>query len=194
MIKLGITGGIGSGKSVVSQILNLYGIPVYIADLESKRLTDSSAEIREKLTDIFGYEIYTGGKLNKTLLASRIFNDKVMLDKVNSVIHPVVKSDLSDWIESNSDKKAVACESAILFESGFNAMFDSVIMVLTPLDIRLQRILERDNTSYAKAEERIGSQMPDDAKAGLSDFVIDNSGDYSLLVQVEAILGTLNYL
>ncbi len=193
MIKLAITGGIGSGKSVVSEILRLYGIPVYIADDESKRLTESSEEIREKLTEKFGNDIYEGGKLNKPLLASIIFNDKEKLKTVNSIIHPVVRADLSEWLESYADSKIIASESAILFESGFNAMFDKVITVYTPLEIRIKRIISRNNTSYDNAKQRIESQMPDEEKVKLSDFVIDNSGNISLLQQIESVLTKLNY-
>lgn len=193
MIKLAITGGIGSGKSVVSEILKLYGIPVYIADDESKRLTESSEEIREKLTEKFGNDIYEGGKLNKPLLASIIFNDKEKLKTVNSIIHPVVRADLSEWLESYADSKIIASESAILFESGFNAMFDKVITVYTPLEIRIKRIMSRNNTSYDNAKQRIESQMSDEEKVKLSDFVIDNSGNISLLQQIESVLTKLNY-
>lgn len=193
MIKLAITGGIGSGKSVVSEILRLYGIPVYIADDESKRLTESSEEIREKLTEKFGNDIYEGGKLNKPLLASIIFNDKEKLKTVNSIIHPVVRADLSEWLESYADSKIIASESAILFESGFNAMFDKVITVYTPLEIRIKRIISRNNTSYDNAKQRIESQMSDEEKVKLSDFVIDNSGNISLLQQIESVLTKLNY-
>lgn len=193
MIKLAITGGIGSGKSVVSEILRLFGIPVYIADDESKRLTESSEEIREKLTEKFGNDIYEGGKLNKPLLASIIFNDKEKLKTVNSIIHPVVRADLSEWLESYADSKIIASESAILFESGFNAMFDKVITVYTPLEIRIKRIMSRNNTSYDNAKQRIESQMPDEEKVKLSDFVIDNSGNISLLQQIESVLTKLNY-
>lgn len=193
MIKLAITGGIGSGKSVVSKILRLYGIPVYIADDESKRLTESSEEIREKLTEKFGNDIYEGGKLNKPLLASIIFNDKEKLKTVNSIIHPVVRADLSEWLESYADSKIIASESAILFESGFNAMFDKVITVYTPLEIRIKRIISRNNTSYDNAKQRIESQMSDEEKVKLSDFVIDNSGNISLLQQIESVLTKLNY-
>lgn len=193
MIKLAITGGIGSGKSVVSEILKLYGIPVYIADDESKRLTESSEEIREKLTEKFGNDIYEGGKLNKPLLASIIFNDKEKLKTVNSIIHPVVRADLSEWLESYADSKIIASESAILFESGFNAMFDKVITVYTPLEIRIKRIMSRNNTSYDNAKQRIESQMPDEEKVKLSDFVIDNSGNISLIQQIESVLTKLNY-
>lgn len=193
MIKLAITGGIGSGKSVVSEILRLYGIPVYIADDESKRLTESSEEIREKLTEKFGNDIYEGGKLNKPLLASIIFNDKEKLKTVNSIIHPVVRADLSEWLESYADSKIIASESAILFESGFNAMFDKVITVYTPLEIRIKRIMSRNNTSYDNAKQRIESQMSDEEKVKLSDFVIDNSGNISLLQQIESVLTKLNY-
>lgn len=194
MIKLGITGGIGSGKSVVSELLKLYGIPVYVADIESKRLTETSPAIKDGLIHLFGTDIYTDGKLNKQLLASCIFNDKDKLQLVNSIIHPVVQEDQYRWFESHSDNMIVATEAAILFESGFNSMLDEVIMVYTPLKIRIARVMVRDDISIEKVMERIQNQMADEEKVKLSDFIIDNSGDKSVIEQVETILQKLNYL
>ncbi|MBB4035836.1 dephospho-CoA kinase [Dysgonomonas hofstadii] len=191
MIILGITGGIGSGKSTVSQLFELCGVPVYIADNESKRLVATSPVIRKKLTGLFGEELYEGGVLNKALLASHIFNDKQKLETVNAIIHPVVAEDFNEWLKHHKEKDIVAHEAAILFESGFNKLMNKVVMVYTPLEIRIERTMARDNTSREKVQERIQNQMPDEEKAELSDFIIVNDGTYSLIEQVTNIIQQL---
>jgi len=188
MIKFGITGGIGSGKTVVSEVLQLYNIPVYIADTESKILTDNSPVIRKKLIDLFGMEIYDGSRLNKSLLASYIFNDKEKLLEVNNIIHPEVYKDFTQWCTKHINKKIVALESAILFESGFNKVVDKAIMVYSPMEMRINRVIHRDNISREKVLERIKSQMPDEKKAELSDFVIVNDNSKSIILQVREII------
>lgn len=191
MIKLGITGGIGSGKSTVSQIFSLSGVPVYIADIESKRLVATSPTIRKKLINLFGEELYSGGVLNKPLLASHIFNDKKKLEIVNAIIHPEVERDFIEWVKKHAQCNIVAHEAAILFESGFNRMMDKVLMVYTPLDIRIERTMLRDNLPKEKVMERIQNQMSDEEKAKLSDFVIVNDNTKSLIEQVTNIIQEL---
>ncbi|MDR2949163.1 MAG: dephospho-CoA kinase [Prevotella sp.] len=191
MIKLGITGGIGSGKSTVSEIFSLCNVPVYIADIESKKLVVSSPVIREKLIQLFGEELYANGVLNKALLASHIFNDKNKLETVNTIIHPEVGNDFNKWIKNHSQYPIVAHEAAILFESGFDKMMDKIVMVYTPLEIRIQRTMLRDNISREKVLERIQNQMPDEEKAKLSDFVIVNDNTISLIEQVTSIIKQL---
>lgn len=191
MIKLGITGGIGSGKSTVSEIFSLCGIPVYIADVESKRLVATSPIIREKLTEMFGEELFEANVLNKALLASHIFNDKNKLNAVNAIIHPEVEKDFRAWIIAHAQYNVVAHEAAILFESGFDKLIDKVVMVYTPLEMRIERTIKRDNTSRERVLERIHNQIPDEDKVKLSDFVIVNDGAQSLIEQVLNVLKLL---
>lgn len=188
MIKLGITGGIGSGKSTVSEIFSLCNVPVYIADTESKRLVATSPVIKEKLINIYGEELFEGGVLNKALLASHIFNDKAKLEQVNAIIHPEVEKDFKEWVINHAHNPVIVHEAAILFESGFNKLMDKIVMVYTPLEIRLERTMKRDHTTREKVLERIHNQMPDEEKAKLSDFVIVNDGAHSLIEQVLDIL------
>ncbi|NDV69577.1 dephospho-CoA kinase [Dysgonomonas sp. 25] len=189
---IGITGGIGSGKSSVSEIFKLCGIPVYIADDESKRLTDTSPVIREKLTALFGESLYEGGKLNKPLLASIIFSDKKKLEMVNSIIHPEVRKDLLRWVEERkNDYPILATEAAIMFESGFNKLADKMITIYAPVETRIRRIVRRDNTSVEKARERINAQMSDEEKVKLSDFVIMADDRHSLIEQALEIIKSL---
>lgn len=187
MIKIGITGGIGSGKSVVASLLELLGIPVYIADTESKCLTASSPVIREKLTALFGESIYTAEGLDKKQLASLIFGNPERLKQVNAIIHPEVNRHFLAW----ADKQNVpicGIESAILFESGFNRVVDVTLMVYAPLEVRIQRALERDAVPREEIMRRINSQLPDEEKKEKSDYVIFNDGKQALLPQIAVIL------
>lgn len=191
MIKLGITGGIGSGKSIVAEIFSLCGIPVYIADVESKRITATSSIVREKLIRLFGNELYKNDALDKQLLASKIFNDPSALQEVNKIIHPEVEKDFCNWVKKNKNYDIVAQEAAILYESGFDRLMDKVVTVYTPLEMRIERTIKRDNSTREKVLERIHNQLPDEEKAKLSDYMIVNNGTKSLIEQVLDIIQQL---
>lgn len=191
MIKIGITGGIGSGKSIVASLLNLHGIPVYLADTESKILTATSPVIRGKLIALLGKELYTEeGLLNKKLLASYIFSNPEYLKEVNEIIHPEVKRHFTEWAERQLSEFC-AIESAILFESGFNQTVDKSLMVYTPLELRIGRAMQRDNVSREEIISRINNQLPDETKKERSDYVIHNDDIQALLPQVGRFLATL---
>ena len=183
MIKIGITGGIGSGKSMVAALLEVWGIPVYIADTESKHLTATSPVIREKLITLFGKELYTAD-------ASHIFGNPERLGQVNAIIHPEVNRHFLAWVE-RLNTPVCAIESAILFESGFNRIVDTTLMVYAPMEIRIGRILERDSVSREEIIRRIESQLPDEMKKEKSDYVIFNDGEQALLPQITAFLAGL---
>lgn len=193
MIKIGITGGIGSGKSTITNILSVLKIPVYIADAESKRLTETSPTIKEKLIHMFGADMYKNECLDKKLLASYIFNDKEKLEQVNSIIHPEVEQDFRNWVQKNKKSPIIAKEAAILFESGFDKFVDKTIMVYTPLETRIERTMHRDNCNRETVLARIKNQMPDEEKAKLSDFVVVNDNSSSLIEQILNILAELNF-
>lgn len=183
MTKIGITGGIGSGKSVVASLLEIHGIPVYIADEESKLLTATSPVIREKLIALFGTDLYTSDGLNKKRLASFIFSNPDSLRQVNAIIHPEVNRHFLAWTERQT-RQFCALESAILFESGFNNTVDISLMVYAPLEIRLQRALKRDGVAREEIERRIQSQLPDETKKERSDYIIYNDGTQALIPQI----------
>lgn len=191
MVKVGITGGIGSGKSTITELFMMCGIPAYIADTESKKLVASSPVIKEKLIKLFGEELYPDGILNKKLLASHIFNDKQKLETVNAIIHPEVEKDFRKWVQVHSNEPILIHEAAILFESGFNKLMDKVIMVYAPIDIRIQRVINRDNNQYADVLKRMENQMKDEEKINLSDFIIVNDETQSLIEQVISIIQQL---
>lgn len=190
MIKIGITGGIGSGKSVVASLLNLYGVPVYVADTESKLLTDTSPVIKEKLTALLGEDLYTEKGLNKKLLASHIFSNPEYLRQVNAIIHPEVNRYFSAWTKSQASD-ICAIESAILFESGFNEVVDKSLMVYAPMQLRIERAVARDNVPREEIVRRINNQLPDEVKRDRSDYVIYNDDKQALLPQVEKFLVSL---
>lgn len=189
MKRIGITGGIGSGKSVVAQLLTTFGIPVYIADEESKRLTNTSPRIREGLCALFGSEIYTERGLDKSRLAAAIFSDRAQLERVNRLIHPVVQADFDAWCRRQS-APFCALESAILFESGFDHIVDVRLLVYAPLEVRLRRATERDQAPREAILRRIQYQMPDEDKRRLSDYTILNDDCAALIPQVEQFVFT----
>ncbi|PNE24510.1 dephospho-CoA kinase [Tannerella sp. oral taxon 808] len=191
MITIGITGGMGSGKSIVAALLTVYGIPVYNADSESKRLLLTSPTIRRGLTDLLGADIYSpdGTTLRRAHMASLIFADPNLLARVNAIIHPEVGRDFDAW-RARLTTSVCAMESAILFESGFDRRADLRLMVYAPEAIRLQRVMARDNATEAAARQRMQRQWPDGRKIALSDAVITNDGRAALIPQVEAFVKT----
>lgn len=191
MIRLGITGGIGSGKSTISEVLKLLGIPVYIADIESKKLTETSSVIREKLIVFLGVDLYQNNQLNKKLLASIIFNDKTKLAKVNSIIHPEVDKHYTEWVNNHKDYKIVGLETAILYESNMVRLTDKTLVVYTPLEDRIRRTMLRDGSTREQVIERINNQMPDEEKIKLADFIIYNNEIQSIIEQTEKIITKL---
>ena len=187
MIKIGITGGLGSGKSVVSTLFNMAGIPVYVADDESKTLADTSTLIQGKLKKMFGEDIYMNGRLDRKRLASYIFSDEDLLKKVNDIIHPVVRKNFQEWVFKQGSGYC-AIESAILYESGFDDDVDIVIMVYAPVELRLTRAMKRDGATETEIMKRMNRQMPDVFKRQKADFVIINDDVQALIPQVDRIL------
>ena len=188
MIKFAITGGIGSGKSYVSSLLEERGIPIYNADLESKRLTMQDEGIRKELVALLGEDIYQGATLNKPLLASYLFANSDNAVKVNSIIHPRVKDDFRRWVESQKDVPLVGLESAILYESGFDDVVNQVVMVYAPKAVRLQRAMKRDNATEEQVRARMSAQMDDEEKRSKADFVLMNDGIMPLEVQLDDLV------
>jgi dephospho-CoA kinase len=190
MIKVGLTGGIGSGKSTVSSLLEVWGIPVYIADTESKRLTQTSPLIREQLISLFGETIYCNGEIDKKRLASCIFQDAECLRQVNGIIHPEVRRHFLAWA-ARQTASVCAIETAILFESGFNRDVDISVTVYAPPELRMERVIARDGVSREEVVGRMNSQMPDEVKKTYSDYIIYNDGRQALLPQVGAFICSL---
>ena len=191
-IKIGITGGIGSGKSVVSRLLGIMGIPVYNSDTEAKRITLCDEEIRYRLSDLVGQELFASGVFNRSLLASYIFGCSEHAEQVNRIIHPRVKDDFRQWVLARKGSGLVALESAILIEAGFKEEVDFVVMVYAPLELRIERAVERDNSSRNLVSKRIETQMADELKQKQADFIITNDGVTPLLPQVLELISLLS--
>jgi dephospho-CoA kinase len=187
MKRIGITGGIGAGKSLVAEIIKAMGYPVYNSDERAKELTDSNPKIKAGLIHLFGEEIYQNDKLNKFALAQAIFSDETLREKVNALIHPIVREDYNLWALAQNNS-LVFNESAILFETGSFKNFDAIILVYAPKELRIKRIMKRDNCSENEVLKRMNSQFSDEEKYRLTEFRILNDEQTPLLEQVEEII------
>jgi dephospho-CoA kinase len=192
MIKVGITGGIGSGKSMICKVFSKLGVPVYTADDAAKFLMDHNAEIKRDLISIFGEDIYTGEKLDRTRLAGLIFDDPGLLASVNKIVHPRVGRDFEQWCKSYNHLPFVIQESAILFESHAFHLFDYVILVTAPQEIRLQRVVNRQGMSREKILGIMNNQLPEEEKIVRSNFVLKNDGVTLILPLILSIYSEMS--
>lgn len=184
VIKVGITGGIGSGKSTVCKIFKLLGIAVFEADIVAKKLIDSNIEIRNYLIQLFGNNIYeSNNKLNKKMLADLIFNDESLLEKVNNIVHPAVRNEFVIWHQKQNSKYVIH-EAAILFESGFYKMMDFNILVSAPKQTRIDRVVKRDKIQPEMVELRIKKQWNDEEKLKLANIELVNDNKHLLIPQI----------
>ncbi|MDG1148044.1 MAG: dephospho-CoA kinase [Crocinitomicaceae bacterium] len=189
-MKVGITGGIGSGKSIVSELIKTMGYRVFNSDAISKQLVNEDPVIVDGLTALFGEEIYCNNQLNKELLAKIIFSDDAARLSVNKLIHPRVRNAF-DLFASKQTNGISFNEAAILFETGADKNFDKVILVTSPKALKISRIIYRDNCSKENVEVRMSKQWTDDQKIPLADFVVINDEKMPLISQVEAIVNQL---
>jgi len=185
MLKIGLSGNIGSGKSLVCQVFEKLSVPIFNADIEAKKILDGST-LRPKLLAVFGTDIEDLDKdiINRKKLAAIVFADKEALEKLNALIHPQLRIEFKNWCLQHKKEKYVIQEAAILFENGFTDLFDKTIVVAAPQNIRLQRVMERDGTSKADVLARMENQWSDSKKEAASDFIIYNDGNELILPQV----------
>lgn len=189
---VGLTGGIGSGKSTIVKMFSAFqNIAVYIADIEAKKLMNSSTKIKTELIANFGEDTYINNELNRAYLASIVFKDKEKLAVLNSIVHPVVNDHLQAFIKQNKNKAYVLYENAILFENGSDAFCDKIITVTTPEEIRIQRVVKRDNVTVQEVKNRIKNQWSETKKTLQSNYVIEN---LTLSKAKEQVLKIHNYL
>ena len=185
MKQIGITGGIGSGKSTICKIFRLLGVPVYEADAEAKELQNSNPEIKKGLINLFGQDIYwENGKLDRKKLASYIFSDNSLLEKVNQLVHPVVHAHYEHWLTLNSRASYIVYEAAILFESGFYNNMDEVILVTAPEEMRIERVSKRDLLTTEEIKSRLRNQWPEEKKRELAHYIIENDNSSLIIPQV----------
>ena len=189
MVIIGVTGGIGCGKSYVSAKMQLRGIPVYDSDSRAKLITATNPFVKRDLVELVGPALYCSccGQFQKEVLAKFIFSDSENMAKVNAVIHPRVRDDFRQWADKYRSKDFCIMESAILFESGFDSEVDFKVCVDAPLELRIQRCMKRDNTSREAVLERIKNQMGQDEKCGRADFVIVNDDVHALEPQIDEL-------
>lgn len=189
---VGITGGIGGGKSTLADKLRAEGFEVYDSDMEARRLQNEHPVIREQLIELFGEDIYTEHGLNRSVIASMVFTNKDLLLKLNKVVHPVVEAHFQNWVEQNSGSKFLFVESAILFESGFNKFVDKVIVITAAEEIRIKRVMKRDGSTVEQVQARMSSQISEDYKTSKADFIIHSDDNMPLLDKMRRILQELN--
>lgn len=181
---IGITGGIGSGKSTVCKVFKLLGVPVFEADIVAGKLINSNSEIRNELVQLFGNDIYsTDKKLNRKKLAELIFNSDVLLEKVNNIVHPAVRNEFLNWIKQQKPAYVIH-EAAILFESGFYKMMDFTILVSASEELRLERVMMRDNISREQVMARMAKQWTDAEKRKLATLELVNDNKNLLIPQI----------
>jgi dephospho-CoA kinase len=185
--KIGLTGGIGSGKSTIARILLAMGYPVYFSDDRSKQLTQTHPEIRRGLTELIGEQIYKGNQLDRSALALAIFSDDALRVKVNQIIHPIVRLDFDCWVEDQTSS-FIFNEAAILFETGASEHFDAMVLVTAPEALRIERVMKRDLCSREEVMQRINHQWSDERKIKLADVVLVNDDVQPLIRQVEHML------
>ncbi|GGC21355.1 dephospho-CoA kinase [Parapedobacter defluvii] len=186
-LKIGVTGGIGSGKSVVCRIFNVLGIPVFDADAEAKRLMTIDASLRNAIRAEFGTEAYhEDGTLNRPYLADQVFNDEQRLKILNGLVHPVVIRKGEQWAQQQKAPYTIK-EAALLFESGSFKLNHYTILVSAPVGIRIERVMQRDGVTAEQVKARMERQWPDERKRQLADFVIVNDGIQALIPQVLAL-------
>ncbi|WP_367388834.1 dephospho-CoA kinase [Lewinella sp. LCG006] len=184
-LRIGITGGIGSGKTTVCQIFASLGIPVYYADDRAKWLMGNAPQLIAALKDAFGEKTYTEqGTLDRAYLAELVFNNQEQLDILNSIVHPSVREDGIRWDEQHQDTPYTLREAALLYESGIYQLLDQIITVTAPEALRIQRVMERDGLREEQVKARMDKQWPEEKKVALADFVIHNDGQHSLIRQV----------
>ena len=187
---IGLTGGIGSGKTTLAMYIESLEIPVFIADDEAKKLMQS-AEVLGKIKAVFGEAIFEKGQLNRQQLATIVFSNPEKLSQLNGIIHPAVKKQFTIWLDQHQSAPFVVYEAAILFESGSYQNCDSIITITTPLEDRIARVMQRDNSSREQVLDRINAQWTDEQRAAKSNFIIENTDPQNAKSQLDEILKIL---
>ena len=175
MVKVGLTGGIGSGKTTVSNFLLDYGIPVYNSDSKGKTLMNTNLELKNKIVSIFGERVYDNGILNTNLLSSIVFNDSTKIEQLNNLVHPKVADNFKQWIVENNNQPILVKEAAILIESRAYLNMDKIILIVSQKSTRINRVSKRDNSDLDSIEKRINHQLTDNEKIKYADYIIENN-------------------
>lgn len=183
MIKVGLTGGIGSGKTMVAGVFEQLGIPIYHADDRAKQLYLSDERLKREVVELLGPQAYVEDRLNRPWIAERVFNDQELLERLNGLVHPAVGRDFYNWIEEQRAPYIIK-EAAIMFESGAHLALDEVILVSAPIEVRLERVMKRDGLSQAEIRQRMARQWSEEQRRELSQHEINNDGHHLVLPQI----------
>jgi dephospho-CoA kinase len=185
MLKIGVTGGIGSGKTTVCRVFEVLNVPVYYSDQRTKEIMAENEMLKNELISAFGDQVYNEkGILNTAYLASVVFNDQQKLNILNNLVHPYVLIDFETWCKKQQNQKYIILESAIIYESGIENLLDDVIVIDAPIETRYKRIIDRDKASAEEVRQRIDKQMPSGEKLKLADHIIFNDGKRSIIDQI----------
>lgn len=185
MLKVGVTGGIGSGKTTVCQLFELLGVPVFYSDQISKKILAEDPDVRTSVIELIGKEAFKADLPDRAFIASKVFNDEMALMALNAILHPKVRAAFEQWC-SEQRSTYVMNEAAILFEAGSQKKLDMVVVVSAPDDLRVDRVMKRDGVSKEEVLERMAKQMPQKEKDRLADHLIMNDGRTSLIEQVQS--------
>ena len=183
MLKIGLTGGIGTGKSTVAKMFKILGIPVFDADSTAKKMMNNNEELKQKIREEFGDGVYQNGTLNRKYLAEIVFNDSYKLEKLNALVHPIAIQEGIDWAAKQNAKYLVK-EAALMFEAGSAFNLDYIIGVFAPINLRIARVMQRDGISKEQVEARMKNQIDEKIKIKLCDFVINNDENSFLTSQI----------
>ena len=173
MIVVGLTGGIGSGKSTIAEMFRELGVPVYNSDERAKLLMNTSKKIKKQLVELLGKKAFLDDKLNKAFIAKKVFNDANLLEQLNHIVHPVVRKDFIKWMKKQNAAYVIQ-ETALLFENNTQDLYDIVILITAPKELRIERVLSRDETSKDQIMARMNNQLDDEVKVELANLVIEN--------------------
>ncbi len=193
VIRVGLTGGIGSGKSYVSELIRVRGIPVYDSDREAKRLMNEDPALKTGIIRLLGEDAYRGGQLNRAFIADQVFSDSVLLESLNALVHPAVRRDFLRW-EAKQHVRVVVQESALIFENGMASQYHRLILVTAPLPLRVDRVCQRDGSRPEEVMSRIRNQMPDRNKLSRADYWVPNILRYETESRVRNLTLHLKFL
>tara|TARA_B100000683_G_C12391804_1_gene515827 strand:- start:201 stop:800 length:600 start_codon:yes stop_codon:yes gene_type:complete len=188
MLKAGITGGIGSGKSTITRLFHDLGVPIYNSDERAKWLLSKNVDLMDQIKLLFGQESYSNNKLNRAHIANIVFQDNDMLKQLNAIVHPMVKIDFENWLLLHKKEPLVIKEAAILIESGAYKELDVLIVVLADKKTRIKRVINRDNVSKEDVEKRMDTQISDSERLKFANFSVDNNKDQSNLKMQVGVL------
>lgn len=187
---IGITGGIGSGKSIVARVLEIMGFPVFYADAEAKKCMQNDLQLQGSIQRLLGNEAFVNGEIQREFIAKQIFSSPELKEKMNALVHPAVYAAYAAWCKKQPEQ-LVFNESALLFETGSFRRFDATILVTAPEEIRMKRVIQRDQSNMAAVKQRMQNQLPDSAKIPLANFIIHNDDQQLVVPQILGILDQL---